>query len=133
MPTIAEQFAAPHTASLSRPAARLVRASRLWVALARRGHNPRACLRPLLGPAEPAFCQFMERLVAAWPDPFAALPPCATFLSADEATVAGLFEAALAARPQAAEALLADLLATDERRRLWQAASAVTHGLAEEA
>lgn len=133
MSALAQCFALPALAALDRPAARLVHASRVWVALARRRQCPRPCLARLLGPAAPGFRHFMERLVAAWPDPFAAFPPCATHLSPDEATLAALFEAALTGDDGRAEVLLADFLGPDERRRLWEAALPVCNVLAGEA
>lgn len=131
MSSIAQRFALPEAASFSPPVARLMQAARLWVALARRHRNPRPILRPLLAGGEPAFCHFMEALVAAWPEPFAAFPPCATCLSPDEAAVAQLFEAAAAGLPEEAEELFRDYLGPDDRARLWRAASAIPIPLAE--
>jgi hypothetical protein len=131
MPSIAQRFALAEAASFSPPVARLMQAARLWVALARRHHNPRPVLRPLLAGGEPAFCHFMEALVAAWPEPFAAFPPCATCLSPDETAVARLLEAAARGQRETAEELFSDYLGPDERARLWMAASAIPIPLAE--
>ncbi|MCS6986386.1 MAG: hypothetical protein NZM40_02975 [Sphingomonadaceae bacterium] len=129
MPDLARLFAPRPLGSAEGTTVRLVHALRLWVALARRHRNPRPMLRASLGLAEPAFCRFMETTVAAWPDPFAAAPPCASVLTADEATVAELFHLADADRAEAAQHLLSDMFAPDERRRLWQAARDVVRAL----
>jgi hypothetical protein len=110
---------------------RLLRSLRLWIACARQSRAPRPVLLPLLGPGTGAFVQFMERIVAAWPDPFAAMPPCACRMTPDEALVLGLVRAAGAADRAGADRLLCEMLGSDERTRLWDAATGLAQALVE--
>lgn len=110
-------------------AARLVRAMRLWVACARRSQSPRALLAEVLGPAGPLLARFMERVVAAWPDPLAVMPPCACRLTHDEALLLALVARAGACDRDGADRQLCEMFAPDERARLWAVARALAEGL----
>lgn len=106
-----------------------LKAARMWVMLARARRSPRAVLAALLGGAAAPFALLMDSLVAAWPDPFTCLPPCAVSVSPDEAALLALLEFAERGDDAAADRLLADLLPPGERKRLWgQAVRAASGG-----
>ena len=64
----------------------------------------------------------MEAVVTAWPDSFAAFPPCAAQVSPDEATLLDLLADAADDDEAAAHLLLHELLPVTDRSRLWQSA-----------
>ncbi|MFQ3594825.1 MAG: hypothetical protein SNJ63_01770 [Sphingomonadaceae bacterium] len=117
---------APLSAS---PEGRLLRALRIWVLIACRRHNPRASVRPLLGPAEPAFALFMDEVVTLWPEPLLTFPPCATCLAPDESLLLGVLRAAAAHDRALADRLACEFLGTAERERLWRGAARVVEAM----
>jgi len=101
-----------------------LKAIRYWVLLARAGRSPRQPLAALLGERLAAqFCLLMEDCVSVWPDPFTTFPPCACQCSPDEAALLGLLAHCDANAPEAAHAMLRDMLSPAARERLWDAAA----------
>ena len=100
-----------------------LRAMRMWVLFARSGRSPRAPLAALLGERTAArFSMLMEACVVAWPEPFTTFPPCACHCSPDESTLMALIAHAETGTPDAAHAMLSDMLPIADRTRLWHAA-----------
>lgn len=119
-------FTPPPVAALADEARIQLKAARMWVMLARHHRNPKPVLGSLLGGATAAFCTLMEQLVTAWPDAFTCLPPCASAVSPDEATLLDLLALAGKGQREEADALLQDLLPPSDRARLWAAAIRAT-------
>ena len=114
-------FAPPPIAALSEEARILVKATRMWVLVARTGRNPRPALEALLGPAASRFSVLMDMVTAAWPDPFTTCSPCAAMLSPDEHSLLGLLALAGSDDEAGFQRFLSEMLPMAHRNRLWSA------------
>lgn len=124
-PSLPLFFAPQPAAALDSEGRLLLRAARQWVMVACRRQSPRAAMAALLGSSGPRFGRLMAELTSAWPEPFTTYPPCATILSADEATMLALLRAAGTNDPAGFHRQLQEMLPRSVRDRLWQAAVAV--------
>ena len=107
---------------------RVVRAMRCWVAAHRLGGCPVAALRAQLGCSRAAahLHLLLEEIGAAWPDPFAVSPPCCGMLSHDEATLADMVGLASGGDQPGFDRLLREMIAPDERERLFHSAQVLS-------
>lgn len=123
---LAETFAAPpRLADLMPEQAAIVRATRHWVAAQRRaGCCPLAAAASHLGSVQAARAlhRLLANVGAAWPEPVAIAPPCCSTLTHDEATMIGMIVAAHRHGRPVFDALLCEMLGTDQRDRLFAAA-----------
>jgi hypothetical protein len=116
-------FSPPPVAAYEPEARILLSCARHWVIIARGGRSPRCPLMALLGASAARFSLLMDLLVTAWPETFTTYPPCAQSLSPDEHCLMTLLAAADAGDQALFHSHFADLLAQEERTRLWTAAS----------
>ncbi len=116
-------FLPPPVAALGDEARIHLKAMRFWVMLARSGRAARPAIEALMGPAAGAFGMLMDRVVAAWPEPFTTYPPCATAVSPDEDCLLTLVAQATTGTRAGFDAGVSDMLDGMARARLWEAAT----------
>lgn len=121
----------PHISDLMPDGARVVGALRRWVAASRSGACPVGAAGARLGSARAGahLHLLIEEIGAAWPDPFAVAPPCCPRLSHDEAVLADMVALAARGDRPGFDRLLADLLPSDERERLFLSAAVLSRAL----
>lgn len=85
------------------------------------GRSPLAMLADIFGSARAAahFSLLIEEIGAAWPDPFCCAPPCCRAISVDEATFVQLLGAGFAGDRPGFDRIIAEMLPTDVRDRLF--------------
>lgn len=115
----------PRLANLQGGEAAIVAGTRQWVSARRSGRScPLQAAGHMLGSVEAAGALhiLLATVGAAWPDPFAVAPPCCARLTHDEATLVGMVLASRRHGRPVFDALLCEMLASDERDRLFMAA-----------
>lgn len=114
----------PALADLDADQSRIVAALRMWVVARRFGTCPVAAAADRLGSrrAGAHLHLLLEEVAAAWPEPFAVSPPCCGRLSHDEALLAEMIGCAAAADRPSFDRLLAEMIGSDERDRLFLSA-----------
>lgn len=127
--TMAKMLARPRLGDLSADGMRLVLATRLRVACARRGIPALPLIAQRLGCERQALraLHIIEVIGAVWPEKFALSPPCCGLLSHDEALLGALAEAAEEGARAGFDAHARDLLNQDARERLWGELHAFAH------
>lgn len=112
--------------------ARTVMAMRLWIVMGKLGHCPLRAVTERLGCARAAahLHLLLEEIGAAWPDPFCAAPPCCPRLSHDEALALAMIRAGRRKDRPGFDRLLADMLPSDVRERLYLSAAVLSGALA---
>lgn len=122
----------PTMTMLSAGDARLAVALRIWVVARKTGRAPIGLVSARLGSAEAAahLHLLMEEIGAAWPEPFCVSPPCCLRLSHDEATAIEMVAIASRGNRPAFDRLLADLLPSDTRDRLYATSAMLASVLA---
>jgi hypothetical protein len=133
MPVPIDSLAFPMTVAMLAPRhAALTEALRIWGLMGRMGWCPARLLTDRLGTMRAAahFQLLMEKIGAAWPEPFCISPPCSPRLSHDEATLAQMVQLAGDGDLPGFDRLLADLIPADERERLYVSARSLNGSLA---
>lgn len=125
------QLALPRLDQLTPEQAAVAGALRRWVVAARLRQCPLAAAAARLGcvPAARQLHLLLETVRSCWPEPFAVAPPCCATLSHDEATLLVMLEAARSHRRPVFDALIAEMIGSDARDRLYSASVALAAAL----
>lgn len=124
-------LATPSLAAIAAPDARIVRALRLWAVLRRSCQCPMKAVAEALGSLRAAahLHLLLEEVAAAWPEAFAVGPLCCARLSHDEALLADMMRLARSGDRPGFDRLLAEMIPSDERERLFVSASVLSRAI----
>jgi hypothetical protein len=108
--------------------ARALAALRLWVMARKCGRGPGPAIEERLGSAQAVIrLQLMlEKIGAAWPEPFLVSPPCCRRLSLDEAVFVEMLQLGRAGDRAGFDRLLAEMIPGEARERLFLSAVALS-------
>ena len=129
---IATMFRTPALDEIEPDGARVVAGLRHWVAAQRGGACAMSAAAARLGSrrAGAHLHLLIEEIAATWPEPFAVSPPCCRRLSHDEALLAEMIALSGAGERPSFDRLLADLLPSETRERLYLSAGVLGRVLA---